>query len=205
MKRAVSALFAFLLLAGGSGCHCFYRCPLFNRCCMDDCAMDGCAMDGCMMDDCGGGCGGCGACGCDAGPYGGCGGMGCSRKLHIFNWSRCCDCCDQCGHWTGEGFESQTGGFYPGQTYGPASADYDQPAQYDEPSASPIPASEPAPSELEPAGPSARSVPGKMRITARDADSATDEIVEEPSTTKRPRPIPPAPRRAKRINSTHTK
>lgn len=186
MKLAISALFAFVLLAGGSGCHCFYHNPLCGGGCIDECG----------MDDCGGGCG---ECGCQVGPYGGCGGMGCSRRLHIFNWSRCRDCCDCCGHWTGEGFVSQTRGF-PGHGYSETPAEYDLPANNEAPQTY----DEPAVDEPSGVGPSARVVPGSMRVTTRPAGPTADESGVE-SETGRPRPIPSAPRRAKRISSTQTK
>jgi hypothetical protein len=190
MKLAVSALFAFVLLAGGSGCHCFYRSPLFGGGCMDECCMDECCVDDC--GDCGGGCG---ACGCNVGPFGGCGGMGCSRRLHVFNWSRCRDCCDCCANWTGEGFVSQTGGF-PGHEYSEAPAEYDlPPSNNNAPRTYEEPATE---------GPSARLTPGSTRITTRHAAPLLEQEVEE-SFAGRPRPMPSGPRRAKRINSTQTK
>lgn len=36
----------------------------------------------------------------------GCEGVG------IFNWSHCCDTCDQCGHWNGEDIIAETGDAY---------------------------------------------------------------------------------------------
>lgn len=207
MKLAVSALFALALLAGNTGCRFFCPCYACDPC------TGGC-MDNCGIDDCDGGCGGCGhggcllgrwrQCGCNVGPFGDCGGMGCSRRLHIFNWSRCRDCCDECAHWTGEGFVSQNGGFYPRGDAGiPAnddsSGDSEPQGTYAEPEAG-----EP---ESPAAGePSARVVPGSMRITERDADSEPLENSVEPRrVVDRPRPIPAAPRKAKRINSTRTK
>jgi hypothetical protein len=35
--------------------------------------------------------------------------MGCQRA-NIFNWSRCCDTCDHCGDWTGQGIIARTNG-----------------------------------------------------------------------------------------------
>jgi len=82
MRFALSACFAVALLAGNTGCCGFCR-PLFpvlhRHCCG------------------GGGCGG----GDD------CGGNGCQRA-NIFNWSRCCDTCDHCGDWTGQGIIART-------------------------------------------------------------------------------------------------
>ncbi|HUY91749.1 MAG TPA: hypothetical protein VMV10_23605 [Pirellulales bacterium] len=206
MKLAMSALFALALLAGNTGCRFFCPCYACDR-----------GTGGCT-DDCGGGCGasGCGlgggrACGCQVGPYGG-GGIGCSRRLHIFNWSRCRDCCDECPHWTGEGFVSQTGGFHPRPNAGvPANFEetgaYDERGTYAEPEPEePGSAGEPEPEQPQTSEPSARVVPGSTHITTRRADSElAEESVEDLQITERPRPITAAPRRGKRISSTRMK
>ena len=117
--------------------------------------------------------------------------MGCSRRLHIFNWSRCHDCCDQCGNWTGEGFVSQKGG-WPGRGY-PAA-----PANFDEPVPEMVPESE----MMGPDDPAAGTiVPGSMRVTTRDVEPAPMASAEEPLVATRPKTISASPRPAKRISS----
>lgn len=37
--------------------------------------------------------------------------QGC-QGVGIFNWSHCCDTCDQCGHWNGEDIIAETGDAY---------------------------------------------------------------------------------------------
>ncbi|HXT59686.1 MAG TPA: hypothetical protein VN699_13685 [Pirellulales bacterium] len=179
MKLAMSALFAFALLAGPSGC-CLFSCgPLSQGCAgFDD---GGCDGGGCDVGGCGGGCG------CEADGYPatrGC--MGCSRRLHIFNWSRCCDSCDQCGNWTGAGFVSQKGG-WPGRQYAaaPASADEAAPEM-----------------EMTTTGEAPREqiVPGSMKVTTRDVEPAPAEDAAGPSAARRPKTVS-APRPAKRISS----
>lgn len=203
MKFAVSALFALALLAGNTGCRFFCGCRACDPC----------------MDDCGGGCGlgGCGLgrlrqCGCQVGPFGGggCdGGIGCSRRLHIFNWSRCLDRCDDCAHWTGEGLVPQSGGFHPRpgagleSNYNEEAGGYDEREPYDEPKAAePGAEGEPEPQESGSIEPTAHVVPGSMRVTTRRLDSEwDDEGFDEMQITERPRAIPAAPRRARRISS----
>jgi hypothetical protein len=95
MRFAISACFAVALLAGNTGCCLFCR-PLFPLL---------------HRNCCGGGCGD------------DCGGMGCQRA-NIFNWSRCCDTCDHCGDWNGQGIvartnssqQAYTAGRYQGRT-----------------------------------------------------------------------------------------
>ena len=89
MRFAISACFAVALLAGNTGC-CGLLCrPIFPL----------------LHRHCGG-------CGGDD-----CGGMGCQRA-HIFNWSRCCDTCDHCGDWTGQGIIARTQGSEQAYTAG---------------------------------------------------------------------------------------
>lgn len=219
MKLAVSAVFALALLAGNTGCRFFCPCYACDPCMQG--GMNDCDMGNCGIDDCDGGCGGCGhggcllgrwrQCGCNVGPFGGCGGMGCSRRLHVFNWSRCRDCCDECAHWTGEGFVSQNGGFYPQPDAG-ASANYDEsgpsepPGTYVEPEAGEPGPGAGGPESPEAGEPSARVVPGSLRISDRDAEAEPIQIgAKQQRVVNRPRPIPAAPRRTKRINSTSTK
>jgi hypothetical protein len=179
MKLALSALFACALLAGPAGC-CLFPCSSA----FDGCGAGGCGLDGCGLDDCG-------QCGCQAEGYPasgcqGCEAMGCSRRLHIFNWSRCCDKCDQCGQWTGEGFVSQKGG-WPGRGYAAAPPSYDEPAPE---------------MEMMTTGdmPSGKIVPGSMRVTTRQVEPPVLES-EEPIAVRRPKAISASSRPAKRITS----
>jgi hypothetical protein len=112
--------------------------------------------------------------------------MGCSRRLHIFNWSRCCDCCDQCGNWTGAGFVSQKGG-WPGRQYAAAPANVDEAA----PEMEMMTTGEASPGQI---------VPGSMKVTTRDIEPAPAEEAAEPVAVPRPKTVS-APRPAKRISS----
>jgi hypothetical protein len=138
MRFAISACFAFALLAGNTGCNCFCR-PLFpclhrHRC-----------------QDC-----------CD---------MGCERAP-IFNWSRCCDTCNQCGDWTGQSIIARTGGNQqPAYAAGNQQGAYvagNQPAAY---AARNRPQARTAMSS--------RVVPGTYREVTRLADSDEEAVDEE--------------------------
>ena len=136
MRFAISACFAVALLAGNTGCCMFCR-PLFPL----------------LHRHCGGGCGD------------DCGGMGCQRA-HIFNWSRCCDTCDHCGDWTGQGIIARTNGSQ--QAYMAR-----QPQQQGRPTMA------------------SRVVPGTYREVTRvqpsDEQVAEEEAVEEAQTIEAPR------------------
>lgn len=179
MKFAASALFAFALLAGNTGC-CLLRCGV-------PCGCDAYAAD----------CGGCAECGgVPSGPapidghYGcgfhrrglnGCGAMGCGPLYRVFNWSRCHDCCDCCGNWTGAPIVSNGHGMPPGEYL-------EEPAAYDEPALEDL-------SE-------GQIVPGSVRVTTGPAETAPTQIAEEPRPlARRARPWSPQ-RRPKRITST---
>lgn len=162
MKLAASALLALALMAGNTGC-CLFDCGAYSGC-------------GGYLDECGG-CEDpsmCGQCG------GGCYGMGCGPLHRIFNWSRCCDCCDACGNWTGAPIVSRGPGMMdPGYV--------EQPAPYDEP----------GPADVS----DGRVVPGSVRVTTRSADSAPARIAEEPAPLASRQKVPSAKRRPKRITS----
>jgi hypothetical protein len=179
MKLAASALFAFALLAGNTGCRLLH--------CGVPCGCDG------FADDCGG-CAECG--GVSSGPvpidghYGcgfnrvglnGCGCMGCGPLYRVFNWSRCHDCCDACGNWTGAPIVSNGPGMPPEEYI-------EEPASY----------AEPAPEELS----DGRIVPGSMRVTTRRAEEAPQQIAAEPRTMARRAKSWSPQRRPKRITST---
>ncbi|HWB11240.1 MAG TPA: hypothetical protein VG826_18570 [Pirellulales bacterium] len=100
-----------------------------------------------------------------------CGGMGCQRA-NIFNWSRCCDTCDHCGDWTGQGIIARTQGSEQAYTAGRYRG---RPTM------------------------SSRVVPGTYRETTRmqpsDAQVADEEVIEE-----EPAQLAEAPR-VKRVRS----
>jgi hypothetical protein len=172
MKFAVSAVFAFALAAGNTGC-CLFHCGHNMGC---DGFQDGCggcddqACDGaCGQRACGGGCGGCGSCGA----------MGCGPLSWVFDWSRRHDCCDECGNWTGRGMIVSTNRGYVNQ---PES----MPMEYDEPA---------------PDVSAGRVVPGSMRVTTRSAEPGPTIASEESTPAPRRSTATATQRRPKRISS----
>jgi hypothetical protein len=109
-----------------------------------------------------------------------CCGMGCQRAP-IFNWSHCCDPCDHCGDWAGQGIIARTGTSQD--------VEYVNNGRRGQPKASMA----------------SRVVPGSYRevtreVTEDDEQPAEEEVAEEQVVEEEPVAVAEPPR-AKRIRS----
>lgn len=104
----------------------------------------------------------------------GCCGMGCQRQP-IFNWGHCCEPCDHCGDWAGQGIIARTGSdnqmVYSGEARGRTNTQM-----------------------------ASRMVPGTYREVTRAQPSQVEEVAEEELMEEEPERVVQAPR-PKRIRS----
>lgn len=113
--------------------------------------------------------------------------MGC-QGVGLFNWSRCCDTCDQCGHWDGEDIIAETGDAYQPRYAGtPTHATRRHQAARVKPSSYRVTSHKEQP-----------IADDTVIVDSTEDESGVDQVIEE---TEEPDETAPKPTTARRVRS----